>query len=33
VHDLPGVLEGKGLDPIIDELAASEREALLSDQR
>jgi peptide chain release factor 1 len=31
VHDLPGVLEGKGLDPIIDELASREREALLGE--
>jgi peptide chain release factor 1 len=30
VHDLPGVLEGKGLDPIVDELAARDREDRLT---
>jgi peptide chain release factor 1 len=31
VHDLPAVLEGKGLDAVIDELAAHEREAQLKE--
>jgi peptide chain release factor 1 len=30
VHDLPAVLEGKGLDAVIDQLAAREREAELA---
>ncbi|HKE99473.1 MAG TPA: peptide chain release factor 1 [Actinomycetes bacterium] len=30
VHDLPGVLEGRGLDQLIDRLAASDREARLA---
>jgi peptide chain release factor 1 len=33
VGNLPGVLEGKGLDRIIDELAAKDREAELSGER
>jgi peptide chain release factor 1 len=32
VGDLPGVLEGKGLDRIIDELAARDRQARLEDE-
>lgn len=33
VHDLPGVLEGRGLDAVIDQLAAREREAQLSGEQ
>ena len=31
VGDLPGVLEGRGLDKIVDELAVRDREAELGD--
>jgi peptide chain release factor 1 len=33
VHDLPSVLEGKGLDAVIDQLAAREREAQLTGEQ